>query len=86
MPNVTLPLAGGCSCGAVRYAVSQPPLMVYNCHCTNCQKVSGGAFSTAVTILESGLRFPRAISAPSSSRRTTRPYIARFKAQGRFPN
>ncbi len=54
MSNVALPLAGGCSCGAVRYEVSLPPLMVYNCHCTNCQKVSGSAFSTAVTILESG--------------------------------
>jgi hypothetical protein len=54
MPNVALPLIGGCSCGAVRYEVSLPPLMAYNCHCTNCQKVSGGAFSTALTILESG--------------------------------
>jgi hypothetical protein len=54
MPNVELPLAGGCSCGALRYELSLPPLMAYNCHCTNCQKVSGGAFSTSVTILESG--------------------------------
>jgi hypothetical protein len=54
MSNVPLPLAGGCSCGAIRYEVSSAPLMVYNCHCTNCQKVSGGAFSTAITILEAG--------------------------------
>ena len=57
MPNVDLPLAGGCFCGALRYQVSMPPMMVYNCHCTNCQKVSGGAFSTAVTILEAGFEF-----------------------------
>ena len=54
MSTVDLPLAGGCSCGALRYRISMPPMMVYNCHCTNCQKVSGGAFSTAVTILEAG--------------------------------
>ena len=34
-----------------------PPMMVYNCHCTNCQKVSGGAFSTAVTVLEGSFAF-----------------------------
>jgi hypothetical protein len=31
--------------------------MVYNCHCTNCQKIGGGAFSTPLTVLESGFAF-----------------------------
>jgi hypothetical protein len=57
MPMVTLPVEGGCHCGALRYRLTLPPLMVYNCHCTNCQKVSGGAFSTSVTILERGFTF-----------------------------
>ena len=35
---VTLPLVGGCQCGGLRYEISQPPLMIYNCHCTNCQE------------------------------------------------
>ena len=43
---VKLPLVGGCQCGALRYEVSAAPVMVYNCHCTNCQKIGGGAFST----------------------------------------
>ncbi len=54
---VALPLDGGCQCGALRYRVSAAPLMVYNCHCTNCQKIGGGAFSTPVTILESSFAF-----------------------------
>jgi len=54
---VELPLEGGCQCGAVRYRLSAAPLMIYNCHCTNCQRVSGGAFATPVTILESGFAF-----------------------------
>ena len=72
---VTLPLAGGCQCGALRYAISQPPMMVYNCHCTNCQKIGGGAFSTPVTVLESSFAFtkgePRTyeFSADSGNRR-----------------
>jgi len=54
---VPLPLVGGCQCGALRYAISQPPLMVYNCHCTNCQKIGGGAFSTPLTVLEPTFSF-----------------------------
>ena len=53
----TLPLVGGCSCGALRYELSAPPLMVYNCHCTNCQKIGGAAFHTAATVMESAVRF-----------------------------
>ena len=52
-----LPLVGGCMCGALRYAVSAAPLMVYNCHCTNCQKIGGGAFHTAATVMEASVRF-----------------------------
>lgn len=54
-----LPLDGGCQCGALRYQVTAAPLMVYNCHCTNCQRIGGGAFSTPATILESGFTFIR---------------------------
>jgi hypothetical protein len=57
MAIVALPLSGGCQCGALRYEIRQAPLMVYNCHCTECQKVGGGAFSTPVTVLESGFAF-----------------------------
>ena len=56
---VSLPLEGGCHCGALRYRVGQAPLMVYNCHCTNCQKIGGGAFSTPVTVLESSFGFTK---------------------------
>ncbi len=52
-----LPLAGGCMCGRLRYELSSPPIMIYNCHCTNCQKISGAAFNTSVIIPEAGLTF-----------------------------
>ncbi len=54
---VNLPLEGGCSCGALRYQVSAPPVMIYNCHCSNCQKIGGGPFTTSVTIVEKALSF-----------------------------
>ena len=36
---------GGCLCGAVRYSVRGDPLHVVRCHCANCRKESGSAFS-----------------------------------------
>ncbi len=52
-----LPQRGGCMCGALRYEVSAPPVMIYNCHCTNCQKIGGAAFNTSVIVPETALRF-----------------------------
>ena len=36
---------GGCLCGAVRYAVRGEPDHVGRCHCADCRKESGGAFT-----------------------------------------
>lgn len=54
-----LPLTGGCACGAVRYSLSAPPLMIYNCHCANCQKITGSAFTVSVTVPEAALSFTK---------------------------
>ena len=41
---------GGCLCGAIRYRVkgNSRPLRTYVCHCTDCQRRTGSAFSTIV--------------------------------------
>jgi hypothetical protein len=41
----TLPIAGGCSCSAVRYEIASFPLLLYTCNCTNCQTRTGSAFA-----------------------------------------
>jgi hypothetical protein len=41
----SIPLTGGCPCGAVRYQISAFPLLLYACHCTDCQRESGSAFA-----------------------------------------
>ena len=38
-------LEGRCSCGEVRYRMNAAPLIVHACHCTECQRLSGGAFA-----------------------------------------
>lgn len=39
------PAAGGCACGAVRYVVERAPLYVHCCHCTRCQRETGGPYA-----------------------------------------
>jgi len=36
---------GGCLCGAVRYSVRGEPEHVGRCHCADCRKESGSAFT-----------------------------------------
>lgn len=43
---------GGCLCGAVRYVLKAEPLMTAVCHCTHCQRQSGGVFSTNLGVPE----------------------------------
>lgn len=45
-----LPLSGACQCRAVRYEVRRDPLTVYACHCTECQRQSGSAFSLSMIV------------------------------------
>jgi hypothetical protein len=52
-PTITLPtfpVEGGCQCGAVRYRLTAPPLAVYNCHCRDCQRLSGATNDMSMPI------------------------------------
>ena len=51
-----LPLTGGCLCGALRYEIGEAPVMTYTCHCTDCQRLTSSAFSTAITVSEGAFR------------------------------
>jgi hypothetical protein len=46
----TLPLKGGCQCGAIRYEIVAPPARVYVCHCLECRKQSASAFGISVWV------------------------------------
>jgi hypothetical protein len=38
-------IAGGCACGAIRYEVSADPIVMFNCHCRDCQKTTGSGYT-----------------------------------------
>jgi hypothetical protein len=57
--KVTLPIEGGCQCGALRYQITKAPLMIYACHCSNCQRIAGSAFGLATTITEDAFVFTK---------------------------
>src|SRR5580698_7609590 len=50
---------GGCACGAVRFKVTAPFLGVAACHCTDCQKASGGGPNYVALAPASGLEVTR---------------------------
>ena len=43
-------ITGGCLCGGVRFALSEPPLSAGYCHCTRCQRRTGTAASAQARI------------------------------------
>jgi hypothetical protein len=49
--------SGGCSCGAVRYAVDADPILMMNCHCRDCQRATGSAYAAIVIVPRDAVRF-----------------------------
>jgi hypothetical protein len=50
MADWTLPMNGGCRCGKVRFTITAPPMFTSVCHCTGCQRMTGGAYSTSLAV------------------------------------
>ena len=54
-------IEGGCLCGKVRYSADAEPVFVGVCHCKNCQKQAGTAFSIVVAIPKPALSMQGAL-------------------------
>ena len=47
---------GGCHCGFIRFEAEIDPAEVGICHCTDCQQLTGSAFTTYVYASRQGFR------------------------------
>ena len=53
------PFTGSCVCGAIRYECTARPLAMLNCHCRDCQRVSGGPYTPVVYMPAGSVRFTK---------------------------
>ena len=63
-------MQGGCTCGAVRYRMTEPPMFVNCCHCSWCQRETGSAFALNAIIEADRLEVTGSVEAvmlPSAS-------------------
>lgn len=54
-------MKGRCTCGAVTYELTKPPLFTNCCHCTWCQRESGAAFGLNALIETPALKVEGAL-------------------------
>ena len=68
---MTIPFSGGCACGAIRYECTAEPLEMFRCHCRDCQRASGGAYSPAILVPSKAFKLtrgsPKHYSTPSAA-------------------
>lgn len=53
---MTKKLSGRCACGAVSYDCQADPIMMFNCHCRDCQRASGSAYAAIVIVQKADVR------------------------------
>lgn len=53
------PQPGGCVCGAIRYRLIADPVVLYACHCTDCQTATGTAFALTMIIERDAIEVTR---------------------------
>jgi hypothetical protein len=62
---------GGCACGAIRYECDAEPIVMFNCHCRDCQRMSGGPYTAVVYMPAKAVKItkgtPRFYDTPSEA-------------------
>jgi hypothetical protein len=53
---MSTPFLGGCACGAIRYSAEGEPLFSMNCHCQDCQRETGSAYSAVLAVSSATFR------------------------------
>ncbi len=71
---------GGCYCGGLRYAAEGEPVLKAQCHCRECQYMSGGAPNLFMLMPREGFRYtqgaPRQFTRSDLDNAVTRDFCA----------
>ena len=73
-------LEGGCYCGKVRYEAEGEPMLKAQCHCRECQYITGGAPNMFVVMPSAGFAYtkgaPKQFTRSDLERPVTREFCA----------
>ena len=73
-------IQGGCYCKSVRYEIDAEPMLIVQCHCRECQYISGGSPNVCVVVPGSGFHYlqgePRQFSRSDLESPVTREFCA----------
>ena len=73
-------LTGGCYCGAVRYEAEGEPMMKAQCHCRECQYITGGSTNMFLVMPAAGFTYtgqaPKQFTRTDLERAVTREFCA----------
>ena len=76
---MSVPITGGCLCGAIRYSISAPVTELRACHCQHCQKASGTFGSVNAVVPAAAFQItrgtPKRYDASAESGRTLHRYF-----------
>jgi hypothetical protein len=71
-------IKGGCLCGGVRYAATVEQAVAHVCHCRDCQRFTGTAFTTLVVLPKEAVRIEGAMRTFSSAGGSGHPVLRYF--------
>ena len=73
-------LEGGCYCGTVRYVAEGEPMMKAQCHCRECEYITGGGPNIFVAMPVDGFKYtaraPKQFTGSDLERAVTREFCA----------
>ena len=49
-------LAGKCACGTIQYETNADPIVMLNCHCSDCRKANGSAYAALIILPKSAVK------------------------------